>query len=139
MTDAWIKCRGCGADFLFSAGEQEFFRARNITPPKWCRNCRAERRAADETRDQRITEAEAAGARSTGVIARYDAQHGFGFIKENGKGDGIFFHVRSLYKTKPKQIVVGAAVEFVEIESVRRPGAHCAERVRVVGENGGRA
>jgi cold shock CspA family protein len=137
MVDQWIKCRGCGADFLFSAGEQEFFREKKMTPPRWCRNCRAARRAGDETRDRRIADAEATGIKSTGVIERYDAQRGFGFIKSNGQRDGIFFHVRSLYQSKPKQITVGAAVEFIEIESVRKPGKFCAERVTVVEQNGG--
>jgi cold shock CspA family protein len=134
MEDQWIACRGCGQEFLFSAGEQAFFREKRMTPPRWCRNCRAARRAADDLLDQRI--ADAASARRRGVIERYDAQHGFGFIKSNGQRDGIFFHVRSLYQSKPRQITVGATVEFVQIESVRKPGKFCAERVTVIEQNG---
>jgi cold shock CspA family protein len=131
-TDQWIRCKACGQEFLFSAGEQEFFRERKITPPKSCRNCRATRRAADDLLGQRITDAQATGLKSTGVIESYNSDRGFGFLLPDGGSEAIFFHVRSLYQSKPRQITVGAAVEFIEIESVRKPGVRCAEKVRVL-------
>ncbi|WP_239461872.1 zinc-ribbon domain containing protein [Occallatibacter savannae] len=39
-----MKCTQCGAEFVFSAGEQEFFRAKGFThQPKTCRLCRSKK------------------------------------------------------------------------------------------------
>ena len=41
------QCRDCGADFVWTAGEQEFYAAKNLTnPPSRCPSCRAAARAA---------------------------------------------------------------------------------------------
>jgi cold shock CspA family protein len=128
MPDQWIECR-CGEQFLFSEGEQTFYSERRMTRPKRCRNCRAALQTEHETRARRIADA---GAKQTGRIERYDAAHGFGFIKPASGDNGIYFHVRSLSGSKPKQITVGTLVTFVEIESIRKPGATCAERVTVI-------
>jgi len=43
--DQTLTCVQCGAQFVFSADEQQFFKERNLTsPPKRCKACRAERR-----------------------------------------------------------------------------------------------
>ncbi len=42
--DLTIECVGCGTPFLFSEGEQAFFRDKFLTPPKRCQPCRDERR-----------------------------------------------------------------------------------------------
>lgn len=42
--DLTIECVGCGTPFLFSRGEQDFFRDKELTPPKRCQPCRDERR-----------------------------------------------------------------------------------------------
>jgi len=42
--DLTIGCAGCGTPFLFSEGEQAFFRDKELTPPKRCKPCREERR-----------------------------------------------------------------------------------------------
>lgn len=39
-----LTCVECGAEFEFSAEEQQHFEARGFTPPKRCRPCRAEKR-----------------------------------------------------------------------------------------------
>lgn len=41
--DRQIVCQDCGESFTFSAAEEEFFRTRNLTQPKRCKNCRADR------------------------------------------------------------------------------------------------
>ena len=33
--DQVIKCVDCGEDFLFTAGEQSFFREKGLTPETW--------------------------------------------------------------------------------------------------------
>jgi CxxC-x17-CxxC domain-containing protein len=44
-SDISLKCRECGQDFVFSAGEQEFFASRGLqNQPGRCPSCRAARR-----------------------------------------------------------------------------------------------
>lgn len=41
------QCRDCGADFVWTAGEQEFYASKNlVNPPSRCPSCRAAARAA---------------------------------------------------------------------------------------------
>lgn len=43
--DRTLKCRDCGADFVFSASEQEFFAEKGFTnDPSRCQECRAARK-----------------------------------------------------------------------------------------------
>ncbi len=43
--DKQLKCRECGADFVFSAGEQAFFREKELmNEPQRCPTCRSNRR-----------------------------------------------------------------------------------------------
>ncbi len=56
--DKTLTCVACGAPFVFTAGEQEFFASKGYTnEPKRCPNCRAqrrsERRPGDDTRPAR--------------------------------------------------------------------------------------
>ena len=45
--DQTLKCRECGIDFVWTAGEQEFYASRGLTnPPSRCPDCRAARKAA---------------------------------------------------------------------------------------------
>jgi CxxC-x17-CxxC domain-containing protein len=42
FVDVDLKCSVCGVEFVFTAGEQEFFRSRGFThTPKSCRECRS--------------------------------------------------------------------------------------------------
>jgi len=46
--DKTLVCRDCGAEFIFSAGEQEFYQQRGFEhPPSRCPECRARRRASN--------------------------------------------------------------------------------------------
>jgi CxxC-x17-CxxC domain-containing protein len=43
--DKTLVCRECGAEFVFSAGEQEFYQSRGLqNEPGRCPDCRASRR-----------------------------------------------------------------------------------------------
>ena len=43
--DKTLVCRDCGAEFVFSAGEQEFYQSRGLeNEPGRCPDCRAARR-----------------------------------------------------------------------------------------------
>jgi CxxC-x17-CxxC domain-containing protein len=40
-----LQCRDCGNEFVFSAGEQEFYATRGFSEPTRCPDCRAARKA----------------------------------------------------------------------------------------------
>jgi CxxC-x17-CxxC domain-containing protein len=45
LTDKIIRCASCGEDFVFTAGEQEFYKSRGLThEPTRCRSCREVRK-----------------------------------------------------------------------------------------------
>lgn len=45
-TDQTLTCRDCGAPFVWTAGEQEFYASRGLmNPPSRCPECRAARKA----------------------------------------------------------------------------------------------
>ena len=47
FADKILRCRECGADFVFSAGEQEFFSLKGLAnEPGRCPACRAQRRSS---------------------------------------------------------------------------------------------
>lgn len=45
MEDKTLVCEECKHDFVWTAGEQEFFAERNFSQPKYCKECRAARKA----------------------------------------------------------------------------------------------
>lgn len=46
--DKTLVCRDCGQDFIFSAGEQEFFASKGLqNEPGRCPSCRTARRASN--------------------------------------------------------------------------------------------
>ena len=46
MTDKTLKCKDCGKDFVFTAGEQEFYKEKGFTnEPVRCPECRKARKA----------------------------------------------------------------------------------------------
>lgn len=45
--DKTLKCNECGQDFVFTAGEQEFYAEKGFqNEPKKCKECRAARKSA---------------------------------------------------------------------------------------------
>lgn len=50
-TDRVLKCIDCGAEFIFTAGEQLFFHDKQFTnDPKRCKQCKAKRAAGSGAR-----------------------------------------------------------------------------------------
>jgi CxxC-x17-CxxC domain-containing protein len=46
FADKVLRCRECGADFIFTAGEQEFYSMKGLmNEPSRCPSCRAQRRS----------------------------------------------------------------------------------------------
>ena len=47
--DKTLICKDCGAEFVFTAGEQEFYAEKGFTnEPQRCKNCRDNRRSASK-------------------------------------------------------------------------------------------
>ena len=62
LEDKTIKCVDCGEEFLFTVGEQEFYRDHGLThAPTRCRNCR-------ESRKAQRTHHGSGGARPSGAV-----------------------------------------------------------------------
>ena len=48
--DKTLKCKDCGNDFVFTAGEQEFYAEKGFqNEPQRCKECRAAKKAAGKT------------------------------------------------------------------------------------------
>ena len=48
FVDRTLTCRDCGREFLFTAGEQEFYQSRGLqNEPRRCPECRAARRTSE--------------------------------------------------------------------------------------------
>lgn len=46
MQDIQLKCKDCGADFVWTVGEQEFYKQKGFTnPPTRCPKCRQNKKA----------------------------------------------------------------------------------------------
>ncbi|MGH9462030.1 MAG: zinc-ribbon domain containing protein [Vicinamibacteria bacterium] len=48
--DRKIECSDCRAWFEFTVGEQKFFEKQGFKPPKRCKECRAAKKKANESR-----------------------------------------------------------------------------------------
>ena len=70
-TDITLKCKDCGADFVFTAGEQEFYAEKGFTnQPQRCKACRDAKKNAGKS-GRTFYEATCAGC---GGIARVRAE-----------------------------------------------------------------
>jgi CxxC-x17-CxxC domain-containing protein len=65
--DRILKCSDCGADFVFTAGEQLFFREKHFeNDPKHCKQCRAKRAGGNaRIRTETLTTCSECGAETT--------------------------------------------------------------------------
>lgn len=54
--DKNLICKDCGAEFTFTAGEQEFYAEKGfVNEPRRCKNCRSERKAKNREERQIFT------------------------------------------------------------------------------------
>ena len=67
FTDRILKCIDCGAEFVFTAGEQVFFQDKQFkNDPKRCKQCKAKRvRGAQRVRPETRTTCSECGAETT--------------------------------------------------------------------------
>jgi len=69
--DKTLKCKECGAEFVFTAGEQEFYAAHSFAnAPKLCKSCRAARNAAGNSTERPAREMFTATCSTCGGLAR---------------------------------------------------------------------
>jgi len=62
-TDKSLKCRDCGADFLFTAGEQAFYQEKGFQhPPGRCPVCRSRKRQSQSNGSSRQMTMRASGS-----------------------------------------------------------------------------
>lgn len=55
--DITISCVDCEKDFVWSSGEQEYYRIKDFMPPKRCRECRETRKKElEESRSREIVQ-----------------------------------------------------------------------------------
>jgi CxxC-x17-CxxC domain-containing protein len=53
FVDKTLRCRECGQDFVFTAGEQEFYQQKGLmNEPGRCPTCRSQRRLANVNRER---------------------------------------------------------------------------------------
>ena len=65
MGDQRIRCVECGREFVWTDGEQQYYKERGLNPPKRCKDCRSQRA---QTRSAGIPPS--SGAAPRGVYAR---------------------------------------------------------------------
>jgi CxxC-x17-CxxC domain-containing protein len=68
--DKTLVCRECGSEFVFTAGEQEFYAERGFVEPSRCPACRAARRSGRSAGGP----GESYGSRSTSSMPREQRQ-----------------------------------------------------------------
>ena len=54
MSNKTISCCQCGTSFTFTVGEQEWFLSKGFSEPKYCKDCRAERKKQKEEQNQKM-------------------------------------------------------------------------------------
>jgi cold shock CspA family protein/uncharacterized LabA/DUF88 family protein len=64
----------------------------------------------------------------TGVIANLNVDKGYGFVRPDGGGDNMFFHVKSLIDCELAELSPGSAVAFNVIGTDRGPNAVAVRR-----------
>lgn len=52
MTDKTLQCKDCGVDFIFTAGEQDFYKEKGFeNEPQRCADCRRARKRQRQDND----------------------------------------------------------------------------------------
>ncbi|MDR3178453.1 MAG: zinc-ribbon domain containing protein [Oscillospiraceae bacterium] len=55
--DKTLTCRDCNCEFVFTAGEQEFYASKGfVNEPQRCRNCRYIRKNENKARETHVTD-----------------------------------------------------------------------------------
>ena len=75
--DKTLKCKECGAEFIFSAGEQEFYAEKGFqNEPQRCKECRnARKNAAKPAREMFIATCASCGGEACPTPYRHSLKH----------------------------------------------------------------
>jgi CxxC-x17-CxxC domain-containing protein len=66
FVDRVLKCNDCGAEFVFTAGEQLFFHDKQFkNDPKHCKQCKAKRASGGRVRSETRTTCSSCGIETT--------------------------------------------------------------------------
>jgi len=66
FADRVLKCMSCRADFVFSSGEQQFFKERGFAnDPKLCKQCKVNRAGVGRVRPETQVQCSACGIQTT--------------------------------------------------------------------------
>lgn len=57
MADKTLVCKDCGAEFVFTEGEQAFYESKQFTPPVRCKACREARKSEKANKEAAKKEA----------------------------------------------------------------------------------
>ena len=72
FVDRVLKCNDCGAEFVFTAGEQLFFHDKQFkNDPKHCKQCKAKRASGGRVRSETRTTCSACGTGNYGALQAY--------------------------------------------------------------------
>ena len=58
IPDETLSCVDCNAEFPFSSGEAEFYRAKALSKPKRCKACRAAKKARNGEKKPQVAPAD---------------------------------------------------------------------------------
>lgn len=50
VKDKQLMCKDCGASFVYTAGDQEFYASKGFNEPKRCKDCRLKKKQQMEDR-----------------------------------------------------------------------------------------
>ena len=109
--DKTLVCRDCGQEFVFTAGEQEFFAEKGfLNDPVRCRECRAAKKNAHREKVSYRT-----------VCAKCGAETEVPFIPKNDKP---VFILQQPSPFKFKVTVTSVSAVFLQIRTFRLHGTH---------------
>ena len=81
MSDRTLTCRDCGNEFVFTAGEQDFYTSRGFSDPQRCQSCRQQRK-------QQRNDGDSFGGGYSGGGDSYGNGGGGGYSRGGGGGYG---------------------------------------------------
>ncbi len=94
-SDKVLQCRDCGNEFVFSAGEQEFYATRGFSEPTRCPECRAARKAQRDSGASGGSSGYRESSGGYGGGSSYGGSRGGGY---NSRSSGSASGARQMYK-----------------------------------------
>src|SRR5690349_9547731 len=96
MTDRTLTCRDCGKEFVFTAGEQDFYTQRGFSEPQRCQECRSARKTQRGSGDSYGGSSSYGGGGYSSGGGGYSSGGG-GYSSGGGNGGGYNAAPRQLY------------------------------------------